>query len=757
MNQQPDTTEFEPLLDENQFNLSDYLRVIRRRLKWIVVVALGVAAIAYGWPRLQTPIFKATSSVVIEAQAPPILRTGEERGRFETEEFQTHVNLMKSFPVLRETARRLGIDQWTEYQTQESGLKKLVVNLGLGWIIDLKMIVMAKVKEGLERIFPSPSSPLFKDRSSVGEFPARAERDLVEKFRGNVVIEAIRGSMVVRISVFSESARHAARAANTLASVYIDQTLETRIKAAESAAQWFANHLIELREKVEKSEQALHAYRTKYGLVNVNDQKSISLQKLAQLNSELVKAEVNRAQIETRFQRIKEIKDRHAFLSEDPPLIKTNLDLLSKMLDSEVMQTLAAREVELSLQKAKLAEKYGPLHPNMISIGNELEEVRARIVEELDTLYRKMASEFNLALAQEQAVREALVQEKRTMQELDKLSVQYSLLEREANSNRQIYDLFLKQMRETDLSTQSKTSNVFLAEPAVPNPYPVSPNAPLNTLLGLVVGLVFSVGFVLLREFLDGTIKSPEEVERQLPGLVSLGWIPKPPQKAKRNSYRIMQTAPLNPVADRYRQIRTSVSLAAEGSTPLSLVVTSPVGDGGKTALASNLAIAFSQIEDCRVVLIDTDLRHPKIHKIFQLSPKDDKPQGLTQYLLGEVDAKEVLHTTPIPNLAVIPSGGTPPNPTELLFSPKMSSLVQWCREQGYYVILDAPPLLTVADALAIAQKANALAILSLSACETPSESAKKAVNKLFEYGIPILGTVLQNVPKDRIPRHDMP
>lgn len=755
MDQQPNIAELEPLTEDSQFNLSEYVHLIRRRLGRIVILALGCAGVAFVWSLVQTPIYKATAGVVIESQAPQVLRTGEEDGRFEAEEFQTHVNLMTSFPVLRDTAQRLEINRWAEYQAQESALKQVIVSLGLEWVIDLKSRVSERIDEIKKLLMPASStSPISYDGLSAEEFPARAERDLVERFRRNVVIEAIRGSMLVRISVLSESAKNAARAANTLATVYIDKTLESRTKSTESASQWFASHLNDLRKKVEDSEQALHAYRMKYGLVNVNDQQSISVQKLAQLNSELVRAEVNRAQIETRYQRIKEIKDRSASLPNGESLMKSDLDLLPEMLNSEVMQTLRAREVELSLRKAQLAEKYGPLHPSMVGIRTELEEVKARIVQELDTLYRNMGSEFKLALAQEQAVREQLAQEKKNKLDLEKHAVQYSLLEREANSNRQIYDLFLKQMRETDLSKQVKTSNVFLAESSVPNPYPVSPNVPLNTVLGLVLGLTLSVGFVLIREFLDGTIKTPEEVERQLPGLVFLGWVPKLAKKSGLNPDRIMQVAPMSEAADRYRHIRTSACLAAHGLEPLSVVITSPLEHEGKTSLAANLAIALSQIENCRVVLIDTDLRRPRIHKIFRLAQKTDKPKGLTQYLSGEVEAKEILHATKIPNLVVIPSGGTPPNPAELLFSPNMSALVQWCREQGYHVILDSPPLLTATDTLAIAQKANSPAIISLCATETPTESAKKAVKHLLGHGIPILGLVLQNVPEDRIPKH---
>ena len=206
--------------------------------------------------------------------------------------------------------------------------------------------------------------------------------------------------------------------------------------------------------------------------------------------------------------------------------------------------------------------------------------------------------------------------------------------------------------------------------------------------------------------------------------------------------------------AECYRHIRTSVWLAMGNDRPFSLVVTSPGEHEGKTTLAVNLAIAMSQLEDLRVVLIDVDLRSPHLGSIFGLSDgKKDKANGLVQYIEGEVEIKEILHQTTLPNLAVIPAGRVPRNPTEMLHSKQMTTLLDWCKQQGFCVILDAPAILPVVDATVTGSLVSGT-IFVVSAEETYREAAKTAMEQLINNGISLLGVVMQKVPLANIPRH---
>jgi len=292
----------------------------------------------------------------------------------------------------------------------------------------------------------------------------------------------------------------------------------------------------------------------------------------------------------------------------------------------------------------------------MIHAQTQLKELRARIANEVDRIYEAVNNEYQLAVAREQAVREKLAKQKAEKVLLDKHAVKYSLLEREANSNRQLYDLFLQQMKRTDLSTEIKTSNMYLAEPAMPTQVPVKPNTRRNALLGILMGLVSGIGIALLSEYTGKTFKGPRDLSRYLAGLQFLGWLPRCSERRKGDVYRMMEIEPLGMAADCFRHIRTSVWLAMGNDRPFSLAVTSPGESEGKTTVAVNLAMAMSQLEDLHVVLIDLDLRRPQIANVFGINDeKKDKSNGLVQYLEGEVGIKEILHQTAFEKRTFLP------------------------------------------------------------------------------------------------------
>jgi len=346
------------------------------------------------------------------------------------------------------------------------------------------------------------------------------------------------------------------------------------------------------------------------------------------------------------------------------------------------------------------------------------------------------------------------LKEKREKMILDQHAVKYSLLEREANSNREVYDLYLKQMRRTDLSREIKTSNMYLAELAIPNLIPVSPKTRLNTLLGLLIGLVSGVGLAFFLEYGGQTFKGPHDLERYLVGLVFLGWVPRLSEKRRRSLPRIMELEPFSPAADSYRHIRTHLWLAGRGQHPFSIAISSPGEQEGKTTMAANLAIALSQLEDNRVVLIDADLRQSSLARIFDIEEGKGKAKGLVHYLLGEVEAREILHPTKNPNLVVIPAGGIPPNPTDLLHSQQMAALLTWCKEQGLCTIVDTPAILPVVDGIVVASLVSLGSILVVSAGETKREAVGKAIEKLTDHGVRIVGVVMQKVIPNMVPAY---
>lgn len=743
-------------------NILEYLTVLRQRLGLIVSLALVLGGIAALWSYTEIPIYQASAKLVIEPRDPQVIDTQMQQefsSPHGVEQIETHVKLMTSYPVLEEVVKKLNLSQQPEYQSRSSAPDRLVRNIETPWIRDSLRWVKASVK-GATRIVASSIKAIagsdsgeFQQLDTSESFPDKKEASLIRAFKNHVEILPVKGSKLVEVSIESEDPKFAAFAANTLVHVYIDRTLKRKSQFTEFASDWYASQLDDLRGKVEESEQELYAFRAKHGLVNLSNQQTIAAQRLAEQNLELIRAEKERTEAQTRYKQIEAIRAKVRSQADGQKVDRSDLDSLTDVLSSGAIRNLRTREIESLVELANLSEKYGPLHPKMIQARTKLKELQARMAEELDKVYGSVKNDYQLGLAREKAIRENVKQQKKEKVALDKYSVQASLLEREANSNRQLYDLFLQQMSRADLSTKIQTSNIYLAEPAIPNSRPIRPNTPLNSLLGLIVGLAFGAGLALFFEYGGKNIKGPRDFARYFDGFLMLGMVPKIPAVSKSGYSLVMLSQPMGISANCYRHIRTSLWIAMESEPPFSIAVTSPSENEGKTTLAANLAIALAQVEGVRVVLFDTDLRRPRLGSIFGIEEDQDKAKGLAHYLEGDAEESEILHETSVPNLAVIPAGYLPPHPTELLHSKKMKTLLQWCHDQGFSVILDTPASLPVVDAMIVSNLVSGT-ILVMSAGETNKDAATTVVEQLTNHGIKILGVVMQKVPMASLPSY---
>lgn len=752
--------ETDVVASDDSIHLAEYFEVVRRNIWLILGFGLVAMVVAGGWSSFQIPMYSATAKVVIEARTPKVLRTEVEQGygvspTEAVQEMTTQVSLMKSFPILQETVKRLRVSEQPEYLPRPSRLKEFLKKWTPGlaeYLYQVWEVVKAKMAQYLDDDAEHATGDNVRE-GLEGEFPERRLRSLVKRFAAHVNIDPVPSSKIIQIRVESESPLFAARAATTLANVYIDKTLETSVKTREANFNWFTTHLDDLRAKVEESEQALYEYRSKHQLVNVRNQMSVAEQKLEQLTLALVQAETKRSEAETRYQQIQRLQKKLRLSESTQDVGSKEFEALTQIMNSPTIQGMRTREIALAVEVAQLSEKYGSLHPKLIRAQIELREHRALMAVELEKIFESIKNEYELALAQEAVIRTEFEKQKVEKLKLDQHTVQYSLLERDANSNRQLYDLFLKQMRETDISTEIKSTNIYLAEPALPPTLPFRPNTLINVLVGLLVGLTGGVGLSFFMDYWNRTLKGPEDVERYLAGLPFLGWVPYLSRMSEQNVAKILLNDPLSAAGDAYRHIRTSLYLSSPDSSPLSVVISSAGAQEGKTSLAANLAVSLSQMEDSKVVLVDADLRRPRLGKIFGVENREDKIRGLAQYLTGDLEVSEILRQTDIPNLALITSGGTPPNHAELLHSKRLGNLIQWCVQRGFHIIFDAPPILPLPDARVIAEKVNG-AILVVAAEHTFRDAAQAAVQELSGKGSRLLGLVMQKVPPDRISRY---
>ncbi|MBK9307108.1 MAG: polysaccharide biosynthesis tyrosine autokinase [Nitrospira sp.] len=719
--------------DSRETVLTEYAAACRRRIWLIVAMMVGCAAAAAVWSFMQLPLYQAKATVVVEQ----VGSRGFEYDRdyrqsdLSPEYFQTQFELMKSHYVFQRTAELLHISEQSEYQRKPSILSSMIG--------DLSSMVG-------DRLPASMTNVIEPEGSADKDVPGEGDERLLKRFAEAIEIVPIRGARLAHVIATSGDPEFAARIANTLASTYIERTQELNALSKEKAAEWYTTHLDELRKKAETSQQALYQFRVKHGLMGGREQQTARAHTNTELDSELVRAEMKQAEAKSRLEQIESVLRNRT----DPDGVDTidwsSLDASTEVLSSTLIQTLRGQEIRVSGQVAELEETYGPLHPKLIHTKAEMQDLRERIEQEVQKIFDSVKQEYDAARGRVRVIKAAASRHRQEKIKLEQYEVDYGILEREAESTQHLYDIFLKQTKEADLSAGLRSANVYLADPAVPNTIPVKPKKQLNIVLGLLVGLMTGVGLALFLEGQDRTLRGPDDLGRYLPKVSLLGVMPLLPKTKTGEGVPLLTGQSSGAAAEHVRIIRTSVLLSRPDELPSCVLITSAGEGEGKTTLSVNLAIALAQLENTRVVLIDADLRKPANRYAHGIQREGIDTQGLTSFLAGRATLREIMYRTDLDNLSVIPRGERPSNPSELLHSKQLRQLLNRCREEGYYVILDAPPVLPVTDSVILASQVDGVLVVA-SAGQTTREACRSAIDQLTSAGGKILGIVLQKVP----------
>jgi uncharacterized protein involved in exopolysaccharide biosynthesis len=339
-----------------------------------------------------------------------------------------------------------------------------------------------------------------------GKKPELAQAaDPVEAFLGAVSVEPVRNTRLVEIQVEDADPKLAADMANTLAGAYVHQNLELKLSAARDALSWLTAQVSDLKTKVNESELALQRYREQAGLIQVEEKQSLGARKLAEFNSAYIEAKAKRLEMETRLGELRRASKQPEVLESSPLVINNPL-----------IQRLKGQLADLEVQRSKLLKTYREKHPEVVKIQSQVDEVGQKIREEVGRIALSVESEYNALRARENAMLQAVNQYRDEAQALGKKEIQFGILKREADSNQQLYDVLLKRLKETSLSQGLDSSNVRIVETAIVPVRPVKPRKALNLALGAVVGLVVGVCAAFFLEYMDDTVRTPEQVERAL-------------------------------------------------------------------------------------------------------------------------------------------------------------------------------------------------------------------------------------------------
>jgi capsular exopolysaccharide synthesis family protein len=420
------------------------------------------------------------------------------------------------------------------------------------------------------------------------------------------------------------------------------------------------------------------------------------------------------------------------------------LDTIPAILSNSFIQEQKAALAELQRQRATLSQRLGDLHPDLVKIKTAIDTADAKLQGEIGKVVQSVRNEYQAALAQEQSLSRALEGQKGEALSMNRKSIEYGVLQREVESARQIYDSLLQRTKETGISSELRTSNVRIVDRAERPADPVSPKRVLNLLLGLLGGTVLGGCLAFFLDYVDNRIKSPDELKLHL-GLPALGLVPSVPASSLPSGTPLLMSGSVPPsFAEAMRTVRANVlfSSAAEGGRVI--VVTSTGPGEGKTLIASNLAVTLAQAGQ-RVLLIDADMRRPRIHELFPVT----NTEGLSSALVGASKVSAAMTLTSVPGLWLMTSGPTPPNPPELLGSRRFHQMLTAFRTQFDWVVVDTPPIMAVSDAALIANTADGV-VYVVGAEMTNRHAAQAGLEQLESARARIIGGVLNRLQLER-------
>jgi len=568
----------------------------------------------------------------------------------------------------------------------------------------------------------------------TGPAPVRSappsRESLIAQFSSRVSVEPVRASRLVDVSFVAADPETAAKAINALADEYVAQNLDVRQQDMSKSLTWLTEELERQERTLEQSERAMAEYRAGNNAGSLRDHENIVIARLNQLNESATRARTARGQKESLYKQV--VALGAAAAAETIPAIASNPSVQS------VKATLA----ELQRQKALLAERYGDKHPEMVTVLASIHDAGKQLDIELTKAIEAIRHDFESSVLEERTLAQALSDQQTVAADLDRKGVAYTVLEREAQSNRQLYETLLQREKELQVLANSRGNNVRLIDRAVVPSAPFAPDIRRSLMLGTLAGLLVAFGLVFALDSFDDTIKSAEDITRKL-GLPCLGLVPDVRPGSDRP---VVSPTGSGDFGESIRSLRTSVAFSSDADVSSVVLVTSAQPLEGKTTTACNLAMAMAY-GGARVLLVDADLRRPSVHKAFGLENR----LGLSDVLSGAAPLASAAYRLSAPdNLWVMPAGAPPHNPSELLGSKRMESLIEQMRSGPFeWVIIDTPPVLAVTDASILARQATGVAFV-LGSGMTRRRLAERAIETLAIGGPRILGAVLNRVVASR-------
>lgn len=690
-----------------------YLRLIKKRLLSIILFSILISGLAVLTVLSLKPTFTATAILLIEAQQKKAVSIEEVVGidASQKEYYLTQFEILKSNQIAEKVIKQLGLDQLEEFNHSLSEKQSFLTN-----IIHSFPVVAALLNANTD--------------AQVSQESIR--QNVLAAFRENLTIFPVRKTQLVKIKFTSQDPELAAKIANAVGFAYIDLNLEARLSTTKYATSWIGQRLVELKEQLASSEQAMSEFLVREQLIDDSGIDALASQELANLTKRLAEIRDRRIETEATYTALKATRITDVSSLSAIPSISSHPQVIT-IQEAEIH---AVNEVE------RLSRRYGPKHDKMRAAQAKLDAVQQQAQQTTRKLINGIGKELQAVKKQEQLIQREIDQRKTEFQSITVKKSRFEALKREVETNRNILNVFLTREKETTATSDFEAANARFTDEALVPQEPSAPNKKLIVVGSFIASMLFAAIVVIAIDLVKNTVESVKGFEDKF-GLVPLGSVPK--VKAKR-----FKKQPLDRTVffdekevgfnESIRSIRTSVMLAQMNGSKKRLAITSSLPSEGKTTLAVNLAMSFAKVG--KTLLIDCDLRKSSVAERFGYKKHQ---QGLTNHLLMGTDLEDCLIVDEESGLTILPAGILTPNPQELLSSDMFEQLLTKLDGLFEKIVIDTPPTLPVSDSLILGQLAQQT-LLVVKANATKEASISRTLSKLMTHKVAISGVVVNQV-----------